>query len=156
METVYIETTIVSYLVARPSAEPLKSARQEITRLWWAEQRGKYLCVTSDETAIEAERGDAEQVGLRLQALRDLPRLPNTDAALALAERLKASGVFPPRAATDAIHLALAAAAGVDYLLTWNFRHLLNGAIRRRARRLIETAGFEMPTVCTPEELQPD
>ncbi len=114
------------------------------------------MCVTSDETAIEAERGNSEQVKLRLEALRHIPRLPNTEAALALAERLKASGIFPPRAATDATHLALAAANGVDYLLTWNFRHLLNGAIRRHARRLIEQAGFEMPTVCTPEELMPD
>ena len=155
MESVYIETTIVSYLVAKTSIEPLKAARQEITRDWWTHRRGHYLCVTSDETAIEAERGDTEQVKLRLEALRNVSRLPNTAAALTLAERLKASGIFPPRAATDAAHIALAAAANVDYLLTWNFRHLLNGAIRRRTRRLV-AAGFEMPTVCTPEELMED
>jgi hypothetical protein len=156
METVYIETTIVSYLVANASLHPLTAARQEITLAWWTQRRGHYLCVTSDEVAIEAERGDTEQVKLRLAALQKVPRLPNSAAALELAERLKRSGIFPARAASDATHVALAAGASVDFLLTWNFRHLLNGEIRRQASRLVRAAGFDMPTICTPEELMGD
>src|SRR6266545_747772 len=96
METVYIETTVVSYLVANASSDPLTAARQEITRAWWTRRRENYLCVTSDEVAIEAERGSREQVDLRLAALRNVPRLPNTAAALELAERLRAAAFFPP------------------------------------------------------------
>ena len=93
---------------------------------------------------------------MRLAALRSVPRLPNTAAALELAERLKGSRIFPARAASDATHVALAAAASVDFLLTWNFRHLLNGEIRRQASRLVRSGGFDMPTICTPVELMED
>ena len=156
METVYIETTIVSYLVADPSRDLAAAAKQQTTRDWWRLQRLQFSCVTSEEAMKEARRGDPNMAARRIDALRDLRRLNPTPLASDLADLIVQSGILPPRAVADAVHLALATAHDVDYLLTWNCRHLANAQILRRVARLVESRVKRLPMVCTPDELMGD
>ena len=152
METVYIETTIVSYLVARPSRDLIVAGHQQLTREWWDCRRAKFACFISDVVLDEARAGNAEQAALRLEALQGFPRL----AATPEAERLAAAflqGVLPAKAVRDAAHLAIAAAGKVKYLLTWNCNHLANAQILDRLEPIALKASFKLPRVCTPEEL---
>lgn len=154
MESVYIETTVVSYLVANPSRDPILAAHQQVTRRWWQDQRSAFQCLVSDETLAEVVRGDAEQAHLRLEALEGLPTLPITAEVEALAEAILKSGSLPPVARSDAIHVAVATLAGVDFLLTWNCRHLANPHLQKRLRALMAARGLSLPEICTPIELE--
>jgi hypothetical protein len=153
METVYIETSIVSYLVAEPSRDLITAAHQRATRDWWNDRRASFHCVTSDETLAEGARGDSEQAALRLAELGGIPSLSITAEVEELAAEFLRTGVLPPAARSDAVHLAAATVARADYLLTWNSRHLANAQILRRLRREAGRFGWELPTVCTPLEL---
>jgi hypothetical protein len=153
METVYIETTIVSYLVANPSRDAILAAHQLLTRQWWQDQRSAYHCLVSDETLTEAARGDAEQARVRLEALQSLPTLPITPEVEHLADAILQSGSLPAAARSDAIHVAAATLARVDFLLTWNCRHLANPHLQKQLRALMTTRGLTLPEICTPIEL---
>lgn len=152
MEIVYIETTIVSYLVADPSGDILKAAKQQATRDWWR-QRDRYLCVVSQEVLDEASEGDAEQARRRLDALAGLQRLAITAEVRALAENFLATGALPVKAARDAVHLAVATVFEADILLSWNCRHLVNRHILRRLEEVTRREGLQLPLVCMPLEL---
>lgn len=108
METVYIETSIVSYLVADPSRDLVTAANQQITRDRWHQRRESFACLTSQEVIAEASRGDPEQVGRRLTVLSSLPRVAINSDAQELARLFLATGCLPPKAARDAVHLAVA------------------------------------------------
>jgi hypothetical protein len=150
MEIVYIETTIVSLLVANPSRDLATAGQQQTTRDWWRLRREAFQCVTSDQTLAEVSRVDAEQARLRLAALAGFPILPITAAVEHLADEFLRTGCLPPAARADAVHLAAATCAEVDFLLTWNCRHLANGQILRRLEREADQLGWGLPTVCTP------
>ena len=156
MEIVYIETTVVSLLVADPSRDLATAGQQQTTRDWWQRRRTAFYCVTSDETLAEAARGDPEQARLRLAALAGLPVLPITVEAERLAAEFLRTGCLPATARSDAVHLAAATRGEVDFLLTWNCRHLANGQILRRLEREADRFGWKLPTVCTPLELMGD
>jgi hypothetical protein len=153
MEIVYIETTIVSYLAAKPSQDSIVSAHQRLTRLWWEDQRQFYQCVISEETLAEAARGDTEQAQLRLDALRGMPVLEINADVETLAFAVLESGSLPPRARADAIHVAVATLARVDFLLTWNCRHLANPHLLKQLRSFVAGRGLTLPEICTPVEL---
>jgi hypothetical protein len=156
METVYIETSFVSYLVADPSRDLVTAANQQVTRDWWQQRRRSFACLISQEVIVEANRGDPEQVRRRLAVLAAIPRAAVSADSLELARLLLATGCLPPKAARDAVHLAVATAIGADYLLTWNCRHLANAQILRRLEREAQQAGRSLPHVCTPLELMGD
>jgi predicted nucleic acid-binding protein len=150
---VYVETTVVSYLTARPSRDLISAARQEITRTWWEGHLGEYDRVISQLVLDEAAGGDAEAARRRLACLEGLPLLAQDASATRLARRFVRPDCIPPKAKDDAMHLALCAVYGVPYLVTWNFRHLANAENRRMLRRLCEAAGYSLPTICTPDQL---
>lgn len=150
METVYIETTIVSYLVANPSRDSILAAHQQLTRRWWQDHRRAYHCIVSDEVLREAARGDADQARLRLEALQNLPTLPITAEVENLAEAVLQSGSLPSAARSDAIHVAAATLIKVDFLLTWNCRHLANPHLQKQLRTLMAARGLTLPEICTP------
>jgi predicted nucleic acid-binding protein len=154
MDTVYIETTIVSLLVARPSRDPIMAAHQQVTRRWWRDRRLRFNCVTSEEVLREAAQGDSEMSRLRLDALAGMPVLPVADAALRLAEIVLQMGILPPQAFSDAIHVATASHHGVPVLLTWNCRHLANPFVLRQLRAFMSASGLTLPEVCTPVEFE--
>ncbi|MBI4025239.1 MAG: type II toxin-antitoxin system VapC family toxin [Verrucomicrobia bacterium] len=153
METVYLETTFISYLASEPSRDLIVAGHQQITREWWAKRRAFFACSVSQEVLDEAGKGDAAQVSQRMTIVRGLPKLPINSLVTNLASEIVRAGALPPKAASDAVHIAVAAVAGVDYLLTWNCRHMANGEILRRIEKIVVARGFKMPYVCTPEEL---
>ena len=156
METVYIETTVVSYLVANQSRDLITAGQQQATLDWWKRRRSSFYCVVSEETLAEAARGDTEQAARRLAALAGLPVLPIAVEAERLAGDFLRTGALPSSARSDAIHLAVASFAQADYLLTWNCRYLANAQIIRRLEREAVLSGWNLPTVCTPPELMGD
>jgi predicted nucleic acid-binding protein len=153
METIYIETTVVSYLVANPSRDSMLAAHQQLTRQWWQDERMRYTCVTSEEVLREAALGDAEMIGRRAEALAGMMVLLVDDTARGLAREILAEKILPPAAASDAIHAAVASLNQVNILLTWNCRHLANPHLLRRLRELMARRGLTLPEVCTPIEL---
>ncbi len=153
METVYIETTVVSYLVANPSRDSILAAHQQITRQWWQDERQRYHCVTSSEVWREASLGDAEMSLRRVEALAGLTVLAVADSARDLARAILADQILPPAAASDAIHAVVASQHRVDILLTWNCRHLANPHLLGRVRKFMAGHGLVLPEVCTPIEL---
>ena len=151
--TAYLETTIPSYLAARPSRDLISAAHQQLTLDWWATRRSAFTLYVSELVVQEVSLGDPELAGRRLKFLADIPSLATTPSAEDLARALVGSGLLPAKAAADALHIAIAATHGVDFLLTWNIRHLANAAMRRRIDAACREAGFAAPVLCTPEEL---
>jgi predicted nucleic acid-binding protein len=152
--TASIETSIVSYLTARPSRDLLVAAHQQITVVWWDQQRASYDLFTSQAVLTEAGAGDPEAAQRRLTVLEGLPLLDVTDEAIALAARLITAQALPVRATQDALHLAVACVHGMEYLLTWNCMHLANARLRSRIEQTCREAGYVPPIICTPEELE--
>ena len=150
---VYIETTVVSYLKSDPSSDFIVAAHQEITRKWWSERAPSFELLISELVYREAAAGDPEAAADRLAAVAQYGILTITAEASALAEVLVTSGPIPREYAEDALHIAIAAVNGMDYLLTWNCKHLANAFIRGRIEALVEDAGYTCPVICTPEEL---
>ena len=154
MPSVYLETTIISYLTAWPSRDLVRAAHQQITREWWDRERHRHNLFTSQMVLIEAAAGNPTAAAERLTILQQIPLLPEAPDAQRLAEVLVASAALPTVAARDAVHVAVAATAGMDYLLTWNCGHLANASLRGRISEVCRTAGHHPPTICTPEELR--
>ena len=151
--TVYIETTVVSYLTAWPSRDLVRAAQQQQTRDWWDARRDAFELVCSELVQQEAAAGDLAAATERLKVLADLRVLVATSEAATLAADLIARLLLPPRAQPDALHVAIAATNGIDYLLTWNCRHLSNAVLRPRIEWVCRDNGLEPPVICTPPEL---
>ncbi len=151
--TVYLETTIPSYLTARPSSNLIVAGEQEITRRWWDARKTGFRLFVSELVRTEAARGDSEASQRRLELIEDVEYLEIDEAVLDLTGRLLEGGDFPARSATDAGHIAVAARHGMDYLLTWNCKHIANAEMIRRVSYIISEAGYYVPVICTPREL---
>lgn len=151
--TVYIETTIVSYLTARPSRDLIVAGHQRITMDWWETVRPRADCFVSPFVIQEASRGDQLLASRRLAAVSDFPVLAENETVLELAERYFLAMRIPERAKLDAFHLASAAAYGIDYLLSWNCRHIASGHVQRILQELNQEFGIRTPILCTPESL---
>ena len=156
MKTVYIETSIVSYLRSRPSAQVVTVARQVLTRRWWEHERQNYQLITSQYVLDEASRGNEGLAAERLAQLSGIPLLDLPTAIPALADRLLGCAVLPENARLDALHICAAAFHGLDYLLTWNCSHIANARLLPRVRNVLQDLGYTLPTVCTPEEMLDD
>jgi hypothetical protein len=150
---IYIESTIPSYLVARPARDLLQAARQQMTRDWWELKRHNHELFTSQIVLDEIAVGEKAMANLRLKTLAEIPVLDATVEAAELTRQILASGLVPKKADADAAHIALATVHQMDILLTWNFRHIANVEIQARLRRLVKTAGYELPTISTMEEM---
>jgi predicted nucleic acid-binding protein len=151
--TVYLETTIVSYLTARPSRDLVTAAHQQITQEWWARRHADFELFISQFVIQEASMGDVEMAQKRLEELRAIPLLEVNQYAEDLARDLVANGALPGKAAVDALHIAVATVHGMDYLLTWNCKHIANAEIQSKVAAVCRDRGFEPPVICTPEEL---
>lgn len=153
MESVYLETTFISYLVALASRDPIVAAHQLITQQWWANRRGDFECTVSQVVIDEASLGDPTESQKRLTIIAGLPSLELTADTTSLTQAIVAAKVLPPHCMRDAAHVAVSAVHAVDYLLTWNCKHLANAQIARRIKVVCENLGYNMPIICTPEEL---
>jgi len=152
-KTVYIETSIVSYLTTRPTSDLLVAAGQKTTVDWWDTQRNRFDLYTSDVTIEEAGRDNSEAAARHLEALSSIPILPITEAVVALSKALLQGRALPTKALDDSLHIAISAVHGVDYLLTWNFRHLDNAETKPIIRSVCAIHGYTSPEICTPQEL---
>ncbi len=150
---VYLETTVVSYLTARPSRDVVVAGHQQVTHDWWENHKERFEVLASELVVQESAAGDEVAARERLSVLRDLALVEMSADALTLAARLIESGTIPQEAADDALHLAIAAINGIEYLVTWNCRHLANATRRGQIEAAIRATGCEPPIICTPEEL---
>ena len=156
MQTVYVETSIISYLTAQPSRDVLAIARQQLTRQWWETSRLQFDLVVSPLVEDEASRGDPEAAKRRLLIITPLRQIEPTPEVGLFTKQLLTQGALPKTAADDALHIALAVVHGMDYLLTWNCRHIDNARTKPVIRRLCQDANYHFPEICTPEELLGD
>ena len=153
---VYVETTVVSYLTARPARDVVVAGHQRSTIDWWETAPERFHLVVSELVREEAGLGDPDAAAARLSVLAPLASLRSSAEAERLTKSLIDTAALPEAAIQDAAHIAIAAANGVDYLVTWNFRHLANAAARPQIESVCRHAGLRAPVVCTPEELMED
>lgn len=152
MDTVYIETSIVSHATSRLSVDPITSVLQQQAQQWWADERENYRLVTSQFVIDEAAGGDADAARRRLAMLDGIPLLIHSDQVEVIAEEIIRRSLMPAKAKLDALHVASAAAGGVHYLLTQNCRHIANAHVLPRIYDLLDELGLPRLLICTPAE----
>lgn len=152
--SVYLETTVVSYLVGWLNRRSvLVASNQELTREWWTTRKDRYELFASTVVIDEASKGDDELSAERLTFLRDVALLEVTVEARRLSAELMRQTGIPRKAEMDALHIAVAATSGMTYLLSWNCTHIVNASILPRVYEVCRLQGYEPPFVCTPQEL---
>ena len=150
---VYIETSVVSYLTAWPSRDVVTLGNQVATREWWREAAGMFELVVSSLVIEESAAGDPEAARTRLAALESVQVVSAGDDATELGRLLVGTRALPAGAAADAAHVAIAVVNGVDYLVTWNMKHLANPVATTRIEQVCRDAGHQPPVICTPSQL---
>ncbi len=148
----YIETSIVSYLTARPSRDVVINANQQLAQEWW-ESRQNFELFVSQLVVDEASKGDAAFAQKRLDLIKDLPLIDFNADAKNLAKEILRQNVLPAKAALDVFHIAATAVHELDFLLTLNCKHIANAFIFRRIEKICSQFGFQAPIVCTPQEI---
>lgn len=151
--TAYVETSVVSYLTSRPSRDVVVAAYQEVTREWWRDAPRRFDLVASDLVVAEASAGNQDAARSRLRALEATTLLRASMEAEVLTRNLLDRKAVPHKAAQDAAHIAIAVTNGIDFLVTWNFRHIANATLRARIEHVCREVGYEPPIICTPNEL---
>jgi hypothetical protein len=153
MQTIYVETSIIGYLTARSGNAVIFLARQELTRQWWQKHRGRYELVTSQLVLDEAGADDPTAAQERLAFLDKIALLDIEHPKVKqLADQLIAEQLLPEKAAADAKHVAVATVFGVDYLLTWNCKHIANADTLPKIYEMLRDSGFKPLLVVTPDE----
>ncbi len=153
MRTVYIESTVVSYYVARRTRDLVAAAHQEITSEWWEKALPSLEPYVSQIVFDEVSRGDVEAAQRRLDAIQGFQVLEMTPQIAILADLYFNALEIPDKARNDSYHLALAAYHGMDYLVSWNCTHITAGRVRAIVEALNDEKGYQTPVICTPEEL---
>ncbi len=150
---VYIETSVISYLTARASRDVVVAGRQAITQEWWDKHRERFDVFISELVEEEIAQGDPVAAALRAEKVAEVKRLFSSEEAEYLTRRLLEAGAVPAGSEEDAAHIAIASAQGMDYLLTWNFKHINNAEKKSAILAVVEACGFNCPALCSPEEL---
>ena len=151
--SVYIETTIPSYYTSLPSRDVVIAGHQATTRDWWERRLSHFRPFVSQDVLDEAALGNASFARRRLDVLASLPILELRDEVIALANAFIDSGPLPKKAVRDALHIAVSAIHGLDFLVTWNCTHIANAEMNPRIVSICHDHGLECPVICTPEEL---
>lgn len=152
MLAVYLETSVFGYLASRTSADLITAGNQRLTLDWWNNHRLNFDLFVSQAVVAECVAGASEAADERLAFLADLPILDIDDDARQLAKTLLADIPLPPKADVDALHIAVAAINGMDYLLTWNCKHIANPSLRRIIDEVLLAEDVVPPIICTPQE----
>ena len=152
-ETLYLETTIPSYLKAKQSRDIVQAARQQITTEWWDDRLKDFEIFISQVVVEEASEGDPFASAKRMEALKTFPLLEITEEVINLADKIILEKIIPEKAVRDALHIAVASYHEMSYLLSWNCKHIANAQIINRLRKTLADERFELPVICTPEEL---
>ena len=152
-ESVYIETSIFGYLTARSTNNLIIAANIKLTLDWWDSRRNLFVLYASEVVLDEAAKGDTAIASQRLDLLQSLMLLNLTEEAIELSREFLKQSILPPKASNDALHIALATVYGLDYLLTWNCKHMANAQIQKKLSQISSQLGYELPVICTPYEL---
>ena len=147
---------VLGYLTARPSRNVILTANTEVTREWWDKRRRAFHLYTSQAVVKEISQGDSEMASRRLELVRDFRLLDLNQSVVNLAEQFLARSNLPPTADVDAIHIAVATVHGMDYLLTWNCKHIANAQIQVKLAEISLEFGYDLPILCTPYVLEID
>ena len=150
---VYLESSVISYLTGRPSSSVVIAGNQIVTRQWWDNYRKNYDLYVSSSVIREIRGGDTNAAKARLQAIAGISSVQITNDLNDVVRALVAGGAVPPKAFEDALHIALSATNGIDYLITWNCRHIANANTRRSIEVALRKMGYVCPIICTPQEL---
>ena len=150
---VYVETTVVSDATAMPARDVIQLGRQLITKEWWQTASERFDLYSSLVVAREARKGDSEAVARRVAALAGIPELDVTEREYALARRLIDGHAVPREYLDDALHIAVATTQRMDYLVSWNFKHITNGQTIPIIERICMESGYVCPRICTPQML---
>lgn len=150
---VYVETSIISYLTARPSKDLRAAANQQTTNEWWQSRRHWFDLYISEFVTMEASMGDPDAARRRIAVIADLPSLRLTEEVRFLGKTLIEKGSLPAKAEIDAYHIAIASVHGMEYLLTWNCTHIANAIMRPKIEAVCRQLGYAPPVICTPQEL---
>ncbi len=153
MQTVYLETSVIGYLATRPSSEIITAGNQKLTQEWWLNHRTQFDLFISQAVVTECSAGDPVAAGERGSYLEGIPVLGITKESRSLAKSLIEIVRLPQKADIDALHIAIAALNGLDYLLTWNCKHIANPALRRIIEQVLEDYNLKSPIICTPAEM---
>lgn len=153
MVSVYLETSVIGYLASRPGADIIFAANQLMTLKWWNDHRARFNLYASQAVVDECSAGESTAAKERLVFLEGIPVLAINAATLNLAQELMRHVGLPAKAAVDAVHIATAALNRIDYLLTWNCKHIANPAFRLRIEDVLDDAGLRSPVICTPQEI---
>jgi hypothetical protein len=151
--TAYIETTVVGHLVGRMLTNPIVAGRQTTTRIWWPSAVKKYRLFVSKVVSDECASGDPDAAAERLAVLKSLAFVATTSAVDDLARLLIDNLAVPKTEPRDAVHISLAAVHGLEYLVSWNFKHIVNPTTRSAIEQVCRNAGYVPPIICTPDEL---
>lgn len=150
-KTVYIETSVVSYLVADMSDNIRIGSHQLSTRDFW-QQLPDFDISISDTVIEEASKGDENKAQQRLLRIRDFRVLEIDEPTQALAIQIIKAGAIPTKFPEDALHIAVAAINDIDFIVTWNFKHINNPFMMRKISEVVTGKGYSMPVICSPEE----
>jgi predicted nucleic acid-binding protein len=150
---IYIETSVISYLTAKRSHDIRLVADQNDTCEWWENKSNENELFISELVYEESNRGDERAASRRIDILDKLLLLNITDNVISLARQLVMNGALPEKAADDATHLAVAACNNMEFLLTWNCRHINNVVMKPKIREICDEFGYVCPVICTPTEL---
>lgn len=156
MSTVYLENSIISYLRQKPISQVVTAARQNLTHRWWDNERSRFELVVSQYVINEVSAGGQTLAADRLQAPDGIAVLPNAPEILWIANEIMSRAILPIKAQVDALHIASVAHHRIEYLLTWNCKHIANAKTLPRIQRVLAEMGIPIPVICTPEEMLGD
>jgi hypothetical protein len=151
--TVYVETSIFGYLAMRGSSLLLVAANQQITRDWWDKRRDGHDLFVSLYVLDECTAGDPVAAQERLVYPEGIPLLETSDEVDSLTATLLRRVPLPKKAGMDAFHISITAVRGIEFLLTWNCKHIANPALRKRIELIGREEGYDPPVICTPQEI---
>ena len=151
--TIYIESSVISYLASRPSRDVIIAGRQAISHDWWEIHRHRFDLRISVLVEEEISKGDPEAAKYRIEIISGIPSLLISDESVKIADLLIKKGAIPKGSEEDALHIGIATAQGADYLLTWNFKHINNAETKMLIVEIVESFGYKCPLLCSPEEL---
>ncbi len=151
--TAYLETTVIGYLAMRSSRDVRVAANQLSTREWWDDHRPKFDLFVSQFVVDECDQGDPKAADERRFFLQNIPILDMNADVETLADVISNALQIPAKARIDAFHISIAAVHGIQFLLTWNCKHIANPENRPKIERACRDRGMEPPLICTPFDL---
>ena len=148
----YLETTIVSYLVARPGSNAKARYYHEMAKQWWDRRLTKYKVCVSEDLFAELE-ADEVAVPRKLKSqLERFPALPLTPAVTELSDALLQRQALPSDAARAAKHIATAAVHGIKFLVSLDLHRTVNAHFRRDIEAVCESLGHQCPAIGYPPQ----